>query len=132
MKKFRKSSFNIDDGEMLNGYTNGSTWNGWACPYFDFENATKLANQFMDNDDSKMLYDTKKDTFFYKVEWDEIVEEWMGEDIEVNGEIVHVYPIGAYCWVWDEWTKEELERLEKIRKEGEEEIFISLSYYVNS
>lgn len=122
MRKYRKSSFNIDDGEMIKGYTNGSTWNGWACPYFNFENATILANEFLQYDDSKMLYDTKKDTFYYKIDGEEIMEEWTGEDIEVDGEIIHVYPIGAYCWVWDEWTKEELERIEIWKKEDEDEM----------
>lgn len=122
MRKYRKSTFNIDDGEMIEGYTNGATWNGWACPNFNLENAMILASQFSEYDSSKMLYDTQKDTFFYQVDGEEIVEEWTGKDIEVDGEIIHVYPIGAYCWVWDEWTKEELERIERWKKEEEEEM----------
>lgn len=26
-----------------------------------------------------------------------------GEDIEVNGEILHLYDIGNSCWIWDEY-----------------------------
>lgn len=122
MRKYRKSSFNIDDGEMIKGYTNGSTWNGWACPYFNLENANKIKDQFSEYDGSIMLYDGKKDTFYYKIGGEEIMEEWTGEDIEVDGGKIHVYPIGAYCWVWDEWTNEELERIERWKKEDEKEM----------
>ncbi len=36
-KSFRESRFEIDclPGVRFVGYTDGSDWNGFACPYFD-------------------------------------------------------------------------------------------------
>lgn len=33
-------------------------------------------------------------------------EVFRGEDIEVNGEILHLYDIGNSCWIWDEYHEE--------------------------
>lgn len=38
-----KSKFQIDDGPIYEGYTNGNHWNGWACPYFTREVADQIA-----------------------------------------------------------------------------------------
>lgn len=33
-------------------------------------------------------------------------EIYYGEDIAVNGEILHLYDIGNSCWIWDEYDEE--------------------------
>lgn len=38
-----KGKFQIEDGPIYEGYTNGNHWNGWACPYFTREAADEIA-----------------------------------------------------------------------------------------
>lgn len=33
-------------------------------------------------------------------------EVFRGEDIEIDGEILHLYDIGNSCWIWDEYHEE--------------------------
>jgi hypothetical protein len=42
----RKAEFAIDTfpGLKLIGFTDNENSNGWACPYFEFEEANKLIN----------------------------------------------------------------------------------------
>lgn len=36
---YRRGWFGFDDGVPRRGYTNGRTWNGWACPGLEWEDA---------------------------------------------------------------------------------------------
>jgi hypothetical protein len=40
-----KSKFQIEDGPIYEGYTNGNHWNGWACPYFTRQIAEQIARE---------------------------------------------------------------------------------------
>lgn len=40
-----KGKFQIEDGPIYEGYTNGNHWNGWACPYFTREVADQIARE---------------------------------------------------------------------------------------
>ena len=44
MGTFVNSSFTIDSipEQMFEGYSDGDTWNGWACPYFERMVAEKV------------------------------------------------------------------------------------------
>lgn len=80
--------------ENLDGFTYGYTWNGWACPYFDFENAKKLIDLFPD---FGMRYDADADKFIAESEhYDR--EEWQSEIIDGK----KYYPIGSHSWCWFE------------------------------
>ena len=40
-----ESAFEIDDNiAIYNGYTDGTHWNGWACPWFTKETALEIAD----------------------------------------------------------------------------------------
>ena len=57
----KKALFQINDGPIYMGYTSGARWNGWATPYFTFEEAQKLQAEFSKGAGSPMLYDVTKD-----------------------------------------------------------------------
>jgi hypothetical protein len=107
----RKSRFCIDNNEEeFVGYTSGALWNGWATPYFTKEVADEiLEHQNKTYSDYKMdtsvyytIYNAEKDQYeFYDPDYDEpyIIE---GEECETVDGKLHLYGIGAYCWIWDE------------------------------
>lgn len=97
----KKALFQIDDGPVYIGYTNGDRWNGWATPYFPFEEAQKIQAEFSQGVDFPMLYDVNKDEFRIKYDDDEPYI-WKGEDIQTVDGIKHLYGIGAYSHIWDE------------------------------
>ncbi len=97
----RKSAFQIDDGPVYIGYTNGDRWNGWATPYFTLEEAQKVQADFSQGVDFPMLYDVNKDEFRIQYDDDEPYI-WRGEDIQTVDGIKHLYGIGAYSHIWDE------------------------------
>lgn len=128
--EMRKSRFGIDTNEEeFVGYTTGALWNGWATPYFTKEVADEILaiqNQSfvengMDKDGYYAVYNAEKDQYeFYDPDLDE-PEVFEGEDCEtVDGEL-HLYGIGAYCWIWDDIEEE---------KEGQEiqteQVYITL------
>lgn len=99
----RKSVFAIDASPTAYiGYTSGRLWNGWATPYFTFEEAQKLQAEFSEGANSPMLYDVTKDEFRLKYEDDDEPYIWKGEDIQTVDGIKHLYGIGAYSHIWDE------------------------------
>ena len=102
----RKALFQINDGPVYIGYTNGDRWNGWATPYFTLEEAQKVQADFSQGVDFPMLYDMNKDEFRIKYDDDEPYI-WEGEDIETVDGIKHLYGIGAYSHIWDELGEED-------------------------
>lgn len=70
-------------------------WNGWACPWFTFEEAV-LMNAWLPEIDGEVLrYDSKEDAFSCMEDGEE-TEAFRGE--EVDG--MHLYPIGRGIWIW--------------------------------
>jgi len=97
----KKSVFYIDGGHLYIGYTSGYLWNGWATPYFTFDEALKIMSEWH-NDDSPMIYDEDADAFV--IQYDDCDEPyiWKGEDIKTIDGVQHLYGIGAYSHIWDE------------------------------
>lgn len=98
----RKALFQIGDGPVYTGYTNGDRWNGWATPYFTYEEAQKLQAEFNQGDGLRMFYDCQADKFILQYEDEDEPYVWKGEDIETVDGIKHLYGIGAYSHIWDE------------------------------
>jgi hypothetical protein len=104
MGDFTAAQFQIDAIEgSFAGYTNGDTWNGWACPYFLRPVAEAVlgaaeANGYF------WTYDVTRDVFSVRNQEDPAEyesEEYVGTDIVADGETCHVYGIGAYSWIWE-------------------------------
>jgi hypothetical protein len=98
----RKSVFYIDGGPAYIGYTNGDRWNGWATPYFTYEEAQKLQAEFNQGDGLRMFYDCQADKFILQYDDDDEPYIWEGEDIQTVDGKLHLYGIGAYSHIWDE------------------------------
>lgn len=96
---FRKAVFQLEDfDEQFSGWSDGRLWNGWAMPYFEIEEATRVIAA-ISPDGGK--YDSTSDAFITPA-WDDEVELWAGVLITLpDGEKVKVYPIGAGSWIWD-------------------------------
>lgn len=94
-----KFSLEVLGEKCFDAFTQGETWNGWACPYFTFDQAQQLVKAFQERG-VKAWYDEHSDAFTFEVEGGETVKEvdtFQAE--EVNGK--KFYPIGAFCWIWD-------------------------------
>lgn len=104
-----QAQFSIDSiGEdvLLNGFTNGETWNGWDCPYFTFEQAHIVveafnASQRTGGEEVKAHYDAELDAFCFFFESSGENDIFSAEEIDGN----KYYPIGAGCWIWESADK---------------------------
>ena len=117
--EMRKSRFCICDDEVaFVGYTSGYLWNGWATPYFTKEVADEILStqnqnyidNKMDKDGYYAVYNAEKDQYeFYDPDYDDGPYTVEGEDCETVDGKLHLYGVGAYCWIWDEVEEQEKE-----------------------
>jgi hypothetical protein len=90
-----KAFFSMDCMDVnIEGLTYGNRWNGWACPYFTYENAMKIAEVMPD---FHMWYDMDNDLFFTTDEETDS-EEFFPKLIDG----IKYYGIGNCSWCWDE------------------------------
>ena len=100
-----KAIFVFDDFKFPHiGYTSGRLWNGWATPYFEVDEALEIMEEYNKERDEKMTYDKETDTFRVA----ETEEIYKGENCQTEEGIKHLYGIGAYCWIWDSVTDDEI------------------------
>ena len=89
-------------GCLFAGFTQGDTWNGWACPFFTRDEAQKIVAAHKENGQNA-YYDSKSDAFAFEV-------ASSGGDYDIftgiEAESVKLYPIGARCWIWEEGIEE--------------------------
>lgn len=89
----RKAKFYLDclEGAKWDGYTNGDTWNGFACPFFTHSEGLRLHAALLALRDALDL-DTE-----------ELDVDWKPEDFSSTQiDDVTVYAIGSYEWTWEE------------------------------
>lgn len=99
---FKKSIFNIDCDPFYEGYTNEDHWNGWACPWFTYDVAKEIMHEYNAHcDGNYMVYSSREDMFAI-VQDNGDIEEFKGEDIQTEDGVLHLYPIGTACWIWDD------------------------------
>ena len=103
----RKTRFVICDNEKsYEGYTDGTLWNGWECPWFTKEVADEMIKDFI-KEGGEAEYDLETDSYIFQAEeWDQ-ADTFDGADVVTEDGIQHLYPIGAWCWIWDEVREEE-------------------------
>lgn len=116
--ELRPARFSIEvagDDAVFDGFTSGQTWNGWQCPYFTLEQGQAIVeaiNRTQDEwsreptnlDTLHGLYDSMRDAFVFYQESakdsDNPDEDWeIFTFVEVDGQ--KLYPIGAWCWIWE-------------------------------
>jgi hypothetical protein len=103
---FHKGRFVIEDWfGPFEGWTKGQQWNGWECPYFEFDTAIRMVdawnNMSFGEEEYQGRYDEERDAFYFR---DGGLEEWdrfTAQTIEIEGKTIKVYPIGAFCWIWN-------------------------------
>ena len=104
---FHKGRFTIEDWfGLFEGWTAGQRWNGWECPYFEFDTAIRMVdawnNAAFSGEAYQARYDEERDAFCFR---DGGLEEWDcfgAQTIEIEGKTIKVYPIGAFCWIWSD------------------------------
>jgi hypothetical protein len=109
VKEMRKALFGMEIlGDIgVEGWTDGTLWNGWAKPLFEFPEARKLLDAFADACEQQgrgggAWYDERNDRFCFVLEGDLEPECFPSQIAEVAGREVKVYPIGAGAWIWEE------------------------------
>ena len=102
----RKTKFTIcDDERIYEGYTDGRHWNGWECPWFTRE-VTEQIMKDLNNDGVSTEYNAETDSYIVQAkEWDQ-PDIFDGADVNTEDGVQHLYPIGAWCWIWDEAQEE--------------------------
>ena len=105
MTMMTKAVFTIDGVPYAYiGYTDGTTWNGWECPYFEESEALKIMsdhNNICGNENDRITYDLIEDTFTLSTKESEILDWWKGITYVTEDGNKHLYGIGAYFWIWD-------------------------------
>jgi hypothetical protein len=105
-KTMRKTKFNICDNERVyEGYTDGSLWNGWECPWFTKEVAEQIM-QDLNRDGVETEYNERTDEYIVKP-IDDVEDVFEGEYVDTEDGCKILYPIGAWCWIWDEVIEDE-------------------------
>lgn len=103
----RKTRFVIDTNEKTyEGYTDGTLWNGWECPWFTKEVAEEMMKD-LNKEGVRTEYDEERDSYIVEVEQCDEPDVFDGADVVTEDGIKHLYPIGAWCWIWDEVMEEE-------------------------
>ncbi|MEO8612971.1 MAG: hypothetical protein ABI690_34075 [Chloroflexota bacterium] len=104
MSEYKKTQFCIKGitNTQFQGYTDGDTWNGFACPYFERTVAEQILNNAAKHGIS-WLYNYEYDAFIVRSISDPdgyAPEEFQGHMIAIDGKETRVYGIGAYTWMW--------------------------------
>lgn len=89
---------------VFDGYTLGEDWNGWACPYFTFEQAESILEAHR-KQGIKAWYDEAADQFAFDLNQTGEGDVDAFPSVEVEGR--KFYPIGSGCWIWEEEQVEE-------------------------
>lgn len=112
--------FSVDsDDAFFKGYHYPRyRWNGWAIPYFTLDVAKAVAERYSGGVyDYEITYDEQKDAFHFIDKTDEA--EYYEEDIpkqtlSTTEGTLDLYGIGGGCWIWDAYTKDEMERCDYV------------------
>ena len=106
MIKYKLSEVTLDNENCFLAYIlEGEDWNGFAIPYFKLAEGLILIKYLnSDSKKPKSKYDEIADVFLIQELSEEGYEEikYFGEDVDINDEKVHLYPIGARSWIWSE------------------------------
>ena len=93
------TKFQFEDDKIFQGFSDGSTWNGWNNPYFTLEVAKEVLNYYQ----NQPCIESREQWLEWKLEVDKTFME------------IDLYNFGyGYCWL--EVTKEELERIDLVNK----------------
>ncbi len=95
---YRRARFEVEGCDAcFAGWSDGTAWNGWARPLFDFRTAQTVLAALAPG----WRYDEEADAFITPS--DDGEESWPAATVELpDGGAATLYPIGAGSWIWDE------------------------------
>jgi len=93
--KSTKFSIEIYGNEVFDGYTKNEDWNGWACPYFTFEESVKIVDAHRKSG-QKAEYNQDSNAFYFEIQ--DNYEVYKSTELEG----IKLYPIGNSNWIWEE------------------------------
>lgn len=98
-----KFTIEVYGEQSFDGFSRGEDWNGWACPYFTFEQAQQVMEAHRSRG-WKAWYSESEDQFSFDFSHDgkDEIDAFPGELIEGR----KLYPIGIFCWIWEEELQE--------------------------
>lgn len=79
-------------------------WNGWACPYFEYNIALSILELVSSSNGDTWDYVEDEDTFYVNrkdAQDSGAPEEFSSLLIEFEDKEIKVYGIGAYYWIWE-------------------------------
>ncbi len=85
--------------QVFDGYTAGEEWNGWACPYFTYDQACRIVEAHRRHG-WEAHYDPVKDEFVFSFERDGLPDPDAFPAVHIGED--KFYPIGAFGWIWSE------------------------------
>ncbi len=93
--------------EPIDGWTDGTLWNGWATPRFTETTSHSIVEAYNSrphkNADEKAWYNPDSDTFYFSnSDFPSEPETFTGAEHEIENKPTKLYPIGSWCWVWVE------------------------------
>tara|TARA_R100000234_G_scaffold47300_1_gene28294 strand:- start:445 stop:861 length:417 start_codon:yes stop_codon:yes gene_type:complete len=93
------TKFQIEDDKIFQGFSDGSTWNGWSNPYFTLEVAKEVLE------------------YYQNQSCEESRQQWLNWDLKPSKKYtgIDLYFFGG-GYIWSEVTKEELERIDLVNK----------------
>lgn len=95
-----KAQFQVEDGEMFEGYS-GGIWNGWQRPNFEWAEAVKVLEYFFPKGEAWWFYHREDDTFYAVDEHMDEPEAYRGFKQVIGTSTRQLYPIGSGDWCWD-------------------------------
>lgn len=98
----RPARFQLDGIEgVFNGFTKGETWNGFACPLFDPEQAISFAKAYKESGSGRKAYfSATAGGWYFRIPESGVDELFTPVVIGMD----RYYPIGYAAWIWSEVT----------------------------
>ncbi len=99
------ADFHIDalPDETFMGYVGQDTWNGFVCPYFEYDEAVRILKSLEQLGEPETLehweYDDNQNQFYvFQSTYPNEPEVYKAEIIEPLG--IRLFAIGAFSWTW--------------------------------
>ena len=106
MREAKFSHESLGDSEFR-GYTRDESYNGFACPYFGYDQAILILQAWLEHG-LAANYDENTDEFVFEVSGGEAGNEFQRFGA-IYADGVKIYPIGVFEWIWEEVEISELE-----------------------
>lgn len=91
----------LENNTGFEGWTDGTLWNGWATPRFEFAEAQKVV-EALNQENQTAWYNEAEDSFYFEQDDSNEPESYPSLMIQTDEGQKKVYAIGAFAWTWEE------------------------------